>query len=166
MIDIPPGKKHAYDYETAVQNLMEALFYPYLVEPQAQTPLHNGLKRVDITFKNYAQIGFFRWLSLHHKSSYAFIECKNYGSEIGNPEIDQISMRFSPARGQFGIVFCRNVEDREKMKNRCKAAATDGHGFVVVLDDDDLKDLIKGAKNILDGGSFKIIEQRFAELVL
>jgi hypothetical protein len=166
VIDIPPGKKHAYNYETAVQNLMEALFYPFLVEPQTQTPLHDGLKRVDITFKNYAQSGFFRWLSLHYSSSYVFIECKNYGSEIGNPEIDQISMRFSPARGKFGIVFCRNVEDRKKMKDRCRAAANDGHGFVVVLDDDDLRELIKGAKNILDDGSFKVIEQRFKELVL
>jgi hypothetical protein len=166
VIGIPTGKKHAYLYETAVQSLMEALFYPFLVEPETQTPLHGGLKRVDITFKNYAQSGFFRWLSLHHSSSYVFLECKNYGSEIGNPEIDQISMRFSPSRGRFGIVFCRSIEDRDRMNMRCRAAASDNHGYVVVLDDGDLAELVKDAKRVLNDGKFLVIERLFRQLVL
>jgi hypothetical protein len=166
VIDIPVGKKSAYEYETAVQNLMEALFYPYLVEPETQTPLHGGLKRVDITFKNYAQSGFFRWLSLHHSSSYVFLECKNYGAEIGNPEIDQIAMRFSPSRGRFGVIFCRNIEDRKRLNKRCRAAAIDGHGYVVVLDDSDLGELVDSAKSILNDGSFPAIDRQFRQLIL
>ena len=99
--------------------------------------MHDGLKRVDITLTNYALSGFFKWLSLHYPCPYVFIECKNFGEEIGNPEIDQIAMRLGERRGKFGIVVCRKVDDRPKMLKRCRAVAQDEHGYILVLDDDD-----------------------------
>jgi hypothetical protein len=161
-----PGKKDAYRYEEAITNLLSALFYPVLVDPQTQTPIHDGMKRVDITFTNYARTGFFEWLARHYSSSHIFVECKNFGEELGNPEIDQIAMRFSRARGQFGVVVCRKVEDRALILKRCKAAANDGHGYVIVLDDADLAHLVEEAQqDVLQRHEFSTLKKLFDELI-
>jgi hypothetical protein len=166
VLKLEPGKKQAYLYEDSIVDLMNALFYPVLVDPDTQTPIHDGLKRVDITFTNYALSGFFEWLSRHYPCPYVFVECKNFGSEIGNPEIDQIAMRLAENRGQFGIVVCRKVEDRGKMLKRCQAVAKDGHGFIIVLDDDDLKQLVEeGKASFPSTYEFPTLQRKFKELV-
>jgi len=160
------GKKAAYQYEDAITDLLSAIFYPVLVDPEKQTPIHNGLKRVDLTFTNYARAGFFEWLARHYSCSHIFIECKNFGQEIGNPEIDQIAMRFSKERGQFGIVVCRNIDNLERLDERCKAAASDGHGYVVVLTDDDLRSLINEAQDhLLQRYEFPTLKTKFDKLI-
>jgi hypothetical protein len=161
-----PGKQDAYKYEDAITDFLTALFYPVLVDPETQTPIHNGMKRVDITFTNYARSGFFEWLARHYSCSYVFVECKNFGKELGNPEIDQIAMRFSKARGQFGIVVCRNIENRDLIEKRCKAAAIDGHGYVVVIDDNDLTALVEDAQDrLLQRYDFPTIRRLFDKLI-
>lgn len=164
--DLEPGRKAAYRYEDAITDLLAAIFYPVLVDPDKQTSLHDGLKRVDLTFTNYARSGFFEWLARHYSCSHVFIECKNFGEELGNPEIDQIAMRFSKERGQFGIVVCRNIEDRVRLDQRCRAAAQDGHGYVVVLADDDLEKLIAEAQDhLLQRHEFPTLKAEFDKLI-
>ncbi len=68
-----------------------------------------------------------------------FVECKNYGNEVGNPELDQLSGRFSPSRGLIGILVCRSFRNKEKFLERCADTARDARGFIVPLDDRDLK---------------------------
>jgi hypothetical protein len=121
---------------------------------------------VDIDFKNHAQGGFFEWVGRHYRAPYIFVECKNFGSEIGNPEVDQISMRMSDRRGRFGILVCRNVDNEVKMQARCKASAIDGHAYVIVLQDKDLSILVEEAKNLLSKNRFGLLEQKFKLLVM
>ncbi|TGN68272.1 hypothetical protein E4L95_01940 [Paracoccus liaowanqingii] len=162
-----PGRKAAYEYEDAITNLLTAVFYPVLVEPEKQSPLHGGLKRVDLRFTNYARSGFYEWLARHYSCSYVFVECKNFGEELGNPEIDQIAMRFSKDRGQFGMVVCRSVENWDKLNARCIAAAKDSHGYVIVLTDDDLKVLINECSdNLMQTYEFPTLWRKFNQLVL
>jgi hypothetical protein len=165
VVALEPGKQAAYKYEDKIQALLKALFYPSLVQPETQTPLHDGLKRVDLTFKNHASEGFFRWVSIHYGAPYVFVECKNYGSEIGNPEIDQLAMRMSPARGMFGILVCRNIENFDRMMQRCTAAAADGHSYIVVLTDDDLRELVDAAKNPVTSQEYVLLQRRFQSLI-
>jgi hypothetical protein len=166
VISLPPGKKDAYKYEDAIQALMEALFYPSLVHPTSQTPIHDGLKRVDIDFKNHAREGFFEWVGRHYGAPYVFVECKNFGSEIGNPEVDQISMRMSDKRGKLGILVCRSVEDEGRLHARCKAAAVDGHAYILALQDKDLVVLVAAAKNILTANQYDLLDEKFKSLVM
>ena len=89
---------------SAVKDLMVALFHPHLTSPRSEVKINDGRKRIDVTFTNMAEKGFFAWLAQHYAAPHVFVEYKNYGREIGNPELDQMLGRFSPSRGEFGIV--------------------------------------------------------------
>lgn len=140
---VPPGAEAAHQYEDVIERLFTALFYPTLGNPSKQHRIHQGRKRVDITYMNHAQKGFFAWLSLHYPCPLIFVECKNYGKELGNPEIDQLAGRFSPSRGQVGILVCRSIEDRELLQQRCVDTAKDGRGYILALDDSDVRKLVE-----------------------
>ena len=91
---IPVGKTNSSKYETAIESLLTALFYPNLTNPRVQHEIHDGRKRIDITYTNMAVNGFFKWVATHYPALHVFVECKNYGKEVGNPELDQLAGRF------------------------------------------------------------------------
>lgn len=162
---IPTGKTHASAYEDAIEKFLSAFLYPSLVSPQKQHEIHNGRKRVDITYANAALDGFFSWLAKHYPAPQVFIKCKNYGKEIGNPELDQLSGRFSPSRGKFGLLIVRSIEDRSRLEARCKDTATDDRGFVIALDDTDLEELAKQRQSVIYGYNDNILFKRFQKLI-
>lgn len=102
VISVPVGAEGADSYEKAVEALITALFYPDLMFPKPQHQIHGGRKRIDITYTNLATGSFFHWVAGHYPAAHLFVECKNYGNEVGNPELDQLSGRFSPSRGKVG----------------------------------------------------------------
>ena len=164
VVSLRPGRAAASKYETAILALTKALFYPSLVNPISQAPQHNGRKRVDIEFSNAAESGFFRHLSLHYPAGQIFVECKNYSSDPANPELDQLSGRFSPTRGKVGILVARKFKDKDLFIQRCKDTANDDRGFIIVLDDDDLSDLVAEVKTE-EYPEYKLLMTRFRELV-
>src|SRR5215207_11491215 len=74
-----------------------------------------------LVMENGARTGIFA--RLHEvrglPCAFAAIECKNFGREVGNPEIDQLAGRFSPNRGRLGILACRSFDDRARFIERC-----------------------------------------------
>lgn len=129
---IPPGMRDASRYHSFMYGVLTFLFYPDLINPVKEHEIHQGRKRVDIKFTNAAEIGFFRRMAELNstRSINIFVECKNYSRDLGNPELDQISGRFSPLRGKFGIILCRELEDRELMLDRCRDTARDDRGYI------------------------------------
>jgi hypothetical protein len=93
------------------------------------------------------------------------VECKNYGSELANPEVDQLAMRFAPARGQVGMLCHRGYGDRARIIQRCRDAATDKHGYIVALDDEDLAALVAEREATTDRLAFTRLVDRFQELL-
>jgi len=164
--ETPIGQQHFSRHEKAVESLLTALFYPALTNPQVQTPLHNGRKRVDITYLNVATHGFFYWLGMHYPAPLIFVECKNYGRELGNPDLDQLAGRFSPSRGQFGIIICRNFEDKDLFIQRCKDTAMDNRGFIIPLDDHDIENLVIERKENSDQLNFALLTERLHHLIM
>lgn len=164
--DVPVGRAHAHKYERAVEGLLSALLYPSLVHPVRQSPINQGRKIVDLRFTNSARAGFFFWIKQHYTAPYVFIEFKNYAEDVKNPELDQLSGRFSKSGGQVGILICRGVSDRKKIDAMCRDTAKDGRGYMIVLDDADLEILVKSTSAMHYDASRTILNDRFDQLVL
>lgn len=139
MQSIPSGSQYATDYHRIILGIMELIFYPHLSAPRIEQEIHDGRKRIDITFDNCAETGFFyRLLTVYRTSSmFIIVECKNYSRDIANPELDQLSDRFSPNRGCFGIATCGSIENMEVFIARCNDTAKDDGGIIIPLVDDD-----------------------------
>jgi hypothetical protein len=158
---LPTGKDHAATYENLIEKILSALFYPSLCKPIKQHNIHEGRKRIDITYTNEARRGFFHWLALHYPSAFVFVECKNYGKEIGNPELDQLAGRFSPSRGQVGILICRSVDDDNRVTQGCIDTAKDHRGFIMVLTDSDIEALVSEIETANHGDEFNPLKAKF-----
>ena len=164
---LSPGANDADAYHRAVEALMQALFYPALVNPIRESRIHNGRKRIDIRFSNNARDGFFWRVHTHHDvpAGYVVVECKNYSEDVANPEVDQVSGRFSGARGQLGLLVCRTIEDRELCIARCRDTFTDGRGWVLPLADSDLGLLVEERKTEPGSVVFQRLEDVFSEVI-
>ena len=165
VVSVQPGNEGAPEYENAVEALVTALFYPALLHPFKQHPIHEGRKRVDITYMNAALSGFFAWIGQHYPSSMIFVECKNYGKEIGNPELDQLSGRFSPNRGTVGLLVCRSLADPTTALARCRDTAADQRGYVLILDDDRLRQLVAERMANPTRIDFNLLRKLFVQLI-
>jgi hypothetical protein len=144
---------------------LSALFYPSLCNPTKQHRIHEGRKRIDITYTNEARAGFFEWLAKHYPCAFVFVECKNYGKELGNPEVDQLSGRFSPSRGKVGLLVCRSLEKPDALQARCKDTANDDRGYIMFLTDEDLIELMEYAKLGIQSMDFPLLGNKFRALV-
>lgn len=162
---IPTGKEHAGDYEKAVEALLTALFYPDLTHPRLQHKIHDGRKRIDVTYTNMAQSGFFKWVAAHYTAMQIFVECKNYGKDVANPELDQLTGRFGPSRGIVGLSVSRKFKNKARFLETCRDTAKDQRGFVIALDDDDLKALVEARKSEALYQNWTLLRARFQALI-
>jgi len=136
-----------------------------LCHPQKQHKIHGGRKRIDITYSNEARSGFFNWVSLHYPSAFIFVECKNYGKEIGNPELDQLAGRFSPSRGKVGMLVFRSIDDAERLFRSCKDTAGDDRGFILTLTDAEIEQLLLEAQSTSGPPTYQLLKDKFSRLV-
>lgn len=165
---IQPGHDQADAYEKAIEALLAALFSDALMYPERQVRIHQGRKRLDITYMNVAGEGFFHWVRENgYFAPYVLVECKNYTADPANPELDQLAGRFSNRRGQVGLLVCRRLVDKELFIQRCRDTATDGRGYIIPLDDEDLVKLVGEARSVrTDGGFALMLSERFRRLVM
>jgi len=146
--NLPPGTDAASDYHKLVKGILELIFYPHLINPIKEREIHEGRKRIDITFDNAATEGIFKRLSenMNIPSAYVFVECKNYSSDPANPELDQLAGRFSTNRGKFGLLF-RTIDNLPLFISRCIDTYADGRGLIVPIIDTDLITLLNNYNN-------------------
>lgn len=163
---IKPGKTDADRYHNTIIGVLEAIFSPNLYSPTKEDPIHEGRKRIDITYVNGAKSGFFEYLNKHIPCPLIMCECKNYSEDPQNPELDQLAMRLSPRRGKLGVLVCRKVEDRKKMDKHCKDRASDEHGYIIVLDDEDLVTLLQYKKNFEEDKIEDFLTDKYKKLLL
>jgi hypothetical protein len=166
--DIQPGnddadKFHKLSYDNLIQIVGDRLS-----NPSGEVKINGGRKRIDIVFDNTGQKGFFHSLyTLHQvKCPKIFFECKNYGREIGNPEIDQLIGRFSKHRGDFGILLCRSIVDRKLSIERCKDVMHSGKGLIIVLDDNDIAALLNYREAQSEEGIDSFLSQKLDEIIM
>lgn len=161
-----PGKEEAGRYEDVIEQILTSLFYPSLCSPTKQHKIHDGRKRVDITYTNEASEGFFAWLAANFPCSNVFVECKNYGKEVGNPEVDQLAGRFSPSRGKFGILVVRSLDNPDLLAARLKDTAKDDRGYIVALTDEDIGRLIDMVSDGQQALVANLLRPKFEQLIM
>jgi len=147
--DITLGVEDENIFQDYCLGALEFIFYPNFINPKKEDRIHDGRKRIDITYINRANDGFF--YDMRTKPSITankiIIECKNYNHDPKNPEIDQISGRFSPTLGWFGIMMARKFEDRDLFIKRCSDTLNDSRGLVIPIVDEDIINLLTLIEN-------------------
>jgi len=136
--------------------------------PQVEREIHDGRKRIDITFDNAASYGFFHRLHTTYKtpSQFIFVECKNYSRDVANPELDQLSGRFSLHRGKFGLLLCRTIDNLIVFLSRCTDTYKDDRGTIIPLVDSDLISILTDLKEGKERPEEKLLSNRFREIAL
>lgn len=169
LVQMPSGPDHASEYHRLMLGVLELMFYPTLTNPYKEREIHEGRKRIDLCFDNAAKRGVF--LSLHQLRGlpcpYIMVECKNYGREVGNPEIDQLSGRFSPNRGQVGLLLFRSVENRDRLINRCRDTYRDSRGLILPISDEDMLALLRSKQEApLSRPEEEVLDDLCREIIL
>lgn len=165
------GGKKASLYHQLILNILTEIFNPHLKNPQKEEKINQGRKRVDITFDNKAEEGFFKELKESYKIScpLIFIECKNYNKALETPEFDQIEGRLNKRRGMFGIIVCRKVDNVESVLNHCRDLIRenpDAEKYVIVLTDAEIEQMIKHKLENKSDEINKILNAKYKELIL
>ena len=143
--NISTGSESASEYHRMMIGIVEFLFFPNLIYPKKEVEINQGRKRIDITMENGSRKGVF--FDLHNARnlpcSFVPFECKNYGTDISNPELDQLAGRLSPTRGRFGILCCRAFQDKDTFIERCRDNLREERGLVISLDDQIITELLR-----------------------
>lgn len=140
LMSVPTGTQYASAYHEIIVGVLELLFYPNLSNPKKERPIHDGRKRIDITYNNSADAGFFHQLPNRDRSltcHFIFVECKNYSADVSNPELDQLAGRFSPHRGRVGLLSCRHIDNNDAFMRRCADTYHDDRGLIIPVCDED-----------------------------
>jgi len=164
---ISPGREAADDYHSLVMGSMMALFHPSLIQPRKEWEINDGRKRVDIVFTNAAETGFFAQRRTDHmvNANVVIVECKNYSSDIGNVELDQLIGRFDANRGRFGIITCRNIDNYGVLLSRLRDASSRSQGYVIALTDSDIMSMLNSKSNLNDNQIENLLFRKYRELL-
>ena len=135
---IAPGDTQASEYHRLMIGVGEFVFFPNLVHPKKEHEIHQGRKRIDILFENGATDGIFYQIQVVRNLPCAYVpfECKNYTTEVANPELDQLAGRFGVNRGKLGFLCCRNFQNRARLIESCRDTFRDDRGLILPLDDE------------------------------
>lgn len=166
--NLESGRNTANEYHKLMTSILAIIFYPVLINPTVEKEIHDGRKRIDIVMTNNASKGFFHNMHeiLKIFCPYIYIECKNYSDDVANPEIDQLSSRFSHQRGRFGILLCRGIKNEELFKKRCIDTYNDQRGLIIYLTDRDVISMLKHIKEDNYDGVWKILSEKQREIVV
>ena len=128
-----PCQKHCIQYNGCIFDIIIFILGDRICNPSKEVKIHDGRKRVDIACLNTSQHGVLRDIIEVYRLTLTLVmfECKNYSNDISNPEIDQLSGRFSPTKAQCGFLVFRKVENNELMIKRCQDTYRDQRGLII-----------------------------------
>jgi len=165
---VQPGNNDATKFHRLITAILEFLFYPKLLYPTLEREIHDGRKRIDLTFDNAAESGIFSRLgeNMQLHCPYIMIECKNYTADLTNPEFDQLSGRFSPGRGRVGFLVCRTVSNNETLVNRARDTYRDNRGLIILLIDSDIITMLASYDNWNDNFIDSYLSEKIRQIAI
>lgn len=165
---LPMGPESANTYHDLIFRCLSWIFEHSLKRGKKEVDINDGRKRVDIVFDNYDITGFFAHIRDINKifCPKIFIECKNYSSDPKNPEVDQLLGRFGDITGKFGVIVCRKIKDDKLLMKRCKDAVYQRKGFIIYLEDNDIKALLRLKADSDEEGIMEYLSVKWDRLIL
>lgn len=165
---IEAGYERAHEFHKLIVGILELIFFPNLTNPVKEREINQGRKRIDITFDNSAKDGFFHKLHDVNKitSRYIFNECKNYSQDPANPEIDQLSGRFSANTGNFGFLVCRKITNKKLTVERTRDLYKQKNEVVLVLEDREIIEILTKIKEGFDHPEEIMLTNKIREVIL
>jgi hypothetical protein len=137
----PPGKKTWKEYQDLVEEIFSYLFAPPLDSPKPQCRAEDGLEIRDMIFPNRVQEGFWEYVRTEYKGSYVVLEAKNK-TKINKNDVLFLSDYLNEKQlGLFGVLVSRKTTD-SALDQRRKIYSTDPHRMIVLLDDNDVRNMI------------------------
>jgi hypothetical protein len=160
---VPLGRAGETRYHRLIAAILSYLFYPNLVTPEIEEDINEGRKRIDITYVNAAFSGLFRrFTEVTGRPAIKLVaECKNYSTDVANPEVDQVLGRFASHRSWLGFLMSRTIEDQDRLLKRCRDVARDHQGYIVALDDSDVLKMLEIDGRDGDAGVRDYLEMKF-----
>ena len=134
---IMPGKAEASDYHSIIYDLTQFIFDFVLDDFDKEFKMDGGRGRIDIISNNIAGGGLFSEYKSIYRAITVPMECKNYVTELGNAEFNQIMERLSPKTSQLGMMFCRSITHVPTIVGHLKDRFL-RHGCMILLFDDRL----------------------------
>lgn len=131
------GTKSASRYLDLIFMLVEFLFDWALENFEKEYKMDLGRSRIDIIADNYVGGGLFSQLRQELNATSVPMECKNYTTDLGNNEFNQLMERLSKTTSRFGLLFCRSIRDAPAMLKQ----QTDRwlrHSIIILLIDDSI----------------------------
>ena len=127
--------------------------------------MNGDVQRVDIMFDNTEGVFCQIAEKIGKRCPYLPFECKNYANDLANPEYDQLCGRLNSDVGAIGILVCRSITNRDRVREHCQTRWRNEQ-VVLVLTDADLAKMFwyrfDGAQELVD----KVILDRFRSLML
>ncbi|MEW6352242.1 MAG: hypothetical protein AB1646_24585 [Thermodesulfobacteriota bacterium] len=142
---IPPGNAEATRYQRLVMRAIEMVFRPSICRPRCEQQLDEGLEKVDIVFRvSSTPTGFFARLSNVWRvfCPLLFIECVNGADQPEPDKFRQLGHYLRPNRTMFGLLVCRKILDRTRLRSRCRTFVSEGK-HILVLDDEAMQTLLE-----------------------
>ncbi|MBI5646614.1 MAG: 7-cyano-7-deazaguanine synthase [Ignavibacteriae bacterium] len=135
---IPMGTKCAKAYEEYMEETLQLIFEPDLTTLKRQVRNFDGTEIIDVTMGIRAESGFWRHVATKYGNTLIPVELKNK-AKLKNEDVSQAGGRCSVHRGQFVLVFTRNMEERDYQ--RLRKPMSDGK-MIAVLCDSHLKKML------------------------
>jgi 7-cyano-7-deazaguanine synthase in queuosine biosynthesis len=153
------GTQSARAYEAYLEEILPLLFEPDLTALKRQVRNLDGTEIIDVTMGVRAESGFWRHIVAHkYGNALIPVEFKNK-AKLKNEDIDQAAGRCSAHRGQFILLFVRNIDERDLLRLRKPMSAGK---MIAVLCDSHLQLMIRAKAGGQSPGD--VVYERVREL--
>lgn len=140
--ELSPGRKDAGKYHNTVFKLITFIFDFALVNFEKEFRMDQGRGRIDIIADNCSNGGLFTDLRNWLNAMSVPMECKNYASDLGNEEFNQLADRLGPKSSRFGILFCRSIDNYTGMLKHRTDRWLRYENLMLLYDDQMLRELV------------------------
>jgi hypothetical protein len=140
---LEPGVKNAKEFERLCSDIIGFVFGDFLLDRKFQSPTELGLDVLDIVYRVKPGNRFWDALTRDFRARVIVFECKNHSGAIGPQQIFTTERYLSrSAMRPICFMLCRKPAKKNVLRAAAGALRESGK-LVVMLSDEDLKDLIK-----------------------